>query len=389
MAGRVRRTIWALAVFLLASPSAQFAQDQPELIAFDYRFGGPGNDVGNAIIELAGGGYAAVGYTDAGDARGIDVLLVRLDVNGQVVWRQTYGDEGDDYGWDLFERDDGGFFIVGYTNSTPGGDEDVVLIRVDETGAFRWRRRFGAEQAERAWSLEPTPDGGMAIAAQTQSAGAGDWDTYLLRLTAGGDPMWSLVTGEAGPERILDAALAEDGGFLFVGTTATGPDAPRDLYFIRLDSLGKSLWERAYGGPGDDVAHGVVSAGDGGFLVTGYGNSFGAGSNDVYLLCLADDSVIEWRNEIGGPGDDRAMMSIRRAGGGFMTIGYTDAGRAWDVLLLETDESGERVSERTLAFPGPDRGVMIRPATDGGYILTGAFASPAGGTDFGVIKLRR
>ena len=182
---------------------------------------------------------------------------------------------------------------------------------------------------------------------------------------------------------------AEDGGFVFVGTTATGPDAPRDLYFIRLDSFGKGLWERVYGGPEDDVAHGVVSAGDGGFLVTGYGSSFGAGSNDVYLLYLADDGVIEWRNEIGGTRDDRAMMSIQRPEGGFMTIGHTDAGGEWDVLLLETDEFGERVSERILELAGPDRGVMIRSTTDGGYILTGAFASPAGSTEFGVIKLRR
>ena len=389
MARRLRRIALALAVLFLAFPSAPFAQERQEMIEFEQRFGGPGNDIGNAIIELTDGGYAAVGYTDAGDARGIDVLLVRLDVKGEVVWTQTYGDVGDDYGSDLVEMDDGGFFIIGYTNSTPGGDEDALVIRIDETGSFRWRRRFGREQAERAWGLEPTPDGGLAIAAQTRSAGAGDWDAYLLRLTAGGDPMWSLIVGEAGPERIVDAALAEDGGFVFVGTIATEPDAPRDLYFIRLDSFGKGVWERAYGGPEDDVAHGVVAVGDGGFLVTGYGRSFGAGGNDVYLVYLADDGVIEWRNEIGGPGDDRAMMSIQRPEGGFMTIGSTDAGGELDVLLLETNTSGERVSDRTLEFPGPDRGVMIRSTRNGGYIMTGAFASSAGGTDFGVIKLRR
>ncbi|HAK57173.1 MAG: hypothetical protein QF463_02810 [Vicinamibacterales bacterium] len=363
------------------------AQDLTDRVEFSHRVG-IGAAVGNSVIELSDGGFAAVGYVDTGGPNQIDVQVVRLDPSGTVVWEQSYGQTGDDYGWDLTENELGEIVVVGYTTSTEAGDEDVLLLGIGPMGTLRWRRRFGGDRNERAWSLERAPDGGMAIAGETQSVGDPDWDAYMLRLTQGGNQMWAQVLGADGVDRVFDVALAEDGGFVFVGTTTSELDSPRDLYFIRVDALGKPLWQRAFGGDADDVAHGVVSVGDGGFVVTGYGSSFGAGGNDAYLIYLADDGVIEWRNEIGGAGDDRAMMSVPTAEGGFLTIGSTDADGDWNLLLLETDARGDRVAERTLQTPGMDRGVRMLQASDGGYLLTGAFGGDERSSRFGILKVR-
>ena len=363
------------------------AQDLSESVEFSHRLGG-GNAVGNAVIELSSGGYAAVGYIPTGGPNQIDVYVVRLGASGEMLWSQTYGQSGDDYGWDLMENDTGELVVVGYTSSTEAGDEDVLLLGIAEDGSLRWRRRFGGDRNERAWRLARTPDGGVALAGETQSVGESDWDTYLLRLSRDGSQMWAQVLGADGVDRAFDVAVTDDGGFIVVGTTATADDAPRDLYFARVDSFGKSMWQRVYGGDGDDVAHGILSVGDGGYIVTGYGSSYGAGGNDVYLIYLADDGVVEWRREIGGRSDDRGMMTVPVAGGGFMTVGSTDAGGNWDIFLIATDEIGNPVAERTLRSPGPDRGVMIVPTADGGYLLTGALGTSDGSSQFGLLKVR-
>ena len=364
------------------------AQDFQDSITFEQRLGGSGLDVANAVIELEDGGYAVAGYTSAGAENGIDVYVVKLDSMGLVLWANAYGQSGNDYGWDLMENDFGEIVVVGYTTSTTTGDEDVLLLAIDPSGHLRWRRRFGGDRNERAWSLERVPDGGMVIAGQTQSVGKPDWDVYMLRLGPGGNQMWAQVFGADGVDRAFDVAVADDGGFVFVGTTTSELESPRDLYFIRVDSLGKPVWQRAYGGDSDDVARSIVSVGDGGFVVTGYGSSFGTGGNDAYLIYLADDGVIEWRTEVGHPGDDRAMMTVQRDGGGFLTIGSTDVDGDWNLLLIETDATGGRLSNRTLNAPGEDRGIGVLRTSDGGYLLVGAFGASSGASDFGILKLR-
>ena len=381
------RALVCATVFLASLAQSVTAQDLSDRIEFSHRFGG-GGAVGNAVIELSTGGHAAVGYTQTGGPNQIDVYVVRLGANGELLWAQSYGQSGDDYGWDLMENDTGELVVAGYTTSTEAGDEDVLLLGIAADGSLRWRRRFGGDRNERAWRMARTSDGGMALAGETQSVGENDWDTYLLRLARDGRQIWAQVLGANGVDRAVDLAITDDGGFIVVGTTATTDEAPRDLYFTRVDSFGTSVWQRVYGGDGDDVATGILSVGDGGYVVTGYGTSYGAGGNDVYLVYLADDGVVEWRSEIGGPSDDRAMMTVRGAGGGFTTVGYTDAGDDWDISLIATDDMGDLVSERTLQSPGPDRGVMIVPTADGGYLLTGALGTADGSSQFGLVKLR-
>ena len=384
---RVMRNLALGTGILLGLAAWSPAQDLSDSVEFSHRFGS-GDAVGNSVIELSSGGYAAVGYTPTGGPNQIDVYVVRLGANGEVLWSQTYGQSGDDYGWDLMENNMGELVVVGYTSSTEAGDEDVLLHGIAKDGSLRWRRRFGGDRNERAWRAARTPDGGMVLAGETQSVGECDWDTYLLRLSRDGSQMWAQVLGADGVDRAFDVAVTDDGGFIVVGTTATADDAPRDLYFARVDSFGKSMWQRVYGGDGDDVAHGILSVGDGGYIVTGYGSSYGAGGNDVYLIYLADDGVVEWRREIGGRSDDRGMMTVPGTNGGFMTVGSTDAGDDWNIFLIASDEMGDPVAEHTLRSPGPDRGVMIVPTADGGYLLTGALGTSDGSSQFGLLKVR-
>ncbi len=103
--------------FLPAGISAQTPLSvQRELII---RTSGLG--VGNAVIELRSGGFAVVGYADASGDTGTDVFFVRLDARGDTLWTRSYGGDAEDFGWDVVEAPDAGFFVVGFTTAPPAG----------------------------------------------------------------------------------------------------------------------------------------------------------------------------------------------------------------------------------------------------------------------------
>ncbi|NIM92189.1 MAG: hypothetical protein GTO18_00530 [Anaerolineales bacterium] len=103
-------------------------------ITFIRTQGGNRRDRGINLLQTNDGGYAIVGYTSSGDAIQEDVYLVRLSPQGEVLWSRTYGGERKDNGWDLLETEEGGFIVVGFTNSFGEGGGDMYIIKVNQEG---------------------------------------------------------------------------------------------------------------------------------------------------------------------------------------------------------------------------------------------------------------
>lgn len=332
-----------------------------------------GPAVGNAVIELRSGGFAVVGYGENRGVGHLDAWLIRLDPKGDTLWTRRYGGPGNDWAWDVREGEDGGFLVAGFTDGTEGGDKDAWLFRTDEAGELMWERRFGGQGEEEAWALERLEDGGVLLLAQTDSWGAGREDVYLVRTDSLGETVWTRVIGDAGEDRAFALVPTED-GFVAVGSSRLVRDSDFDILLLKVSDTGELLWKRRYGGPNNDIGHGVMTSGEWGVLVTGYGNSFGAAGNDVYLIQVGADGTPLWRQTHGGPDDDRAMMSTSKVTGGQLSIGYTHTNaRDWDVYVFATGEDGTFLWDWILNRPGPDRGVMIARTSDGAYIMTGTF----------------
>ncbi len=339
---------------------------------FTHLFGGPGTEVGNAVRELPGGGYIVVGYTSSFGAGSEDVYLIRTDPAGDTVWTRAIGGPGNDYGWDVRATGDGGYIVVGYTNSFGAGGDDVYVIRTDADGNARWTRTYGGPDDERAWAFHETPTGEFVIAAQTNSYGAGDWDLYLIRIEAGGDTIWTRTLGGPGIDRVFAAEPTSEGGSVFAGITSNGASGPLDATLIRIDSAGNVVWAHSYGGEGSDIGHGVAAAPDGGFLLVGYTDSFGAGGSDIYLVRTDAEGTALWTRTIGDAGDDRAMMAAPMTGGGFAIAGYASGGdQYWSARLTAVGDDGTALWSESFGSSGTDRGVMLQETADGAFIFTG------------------
>jgi hypothetical protein len=324
------------------------------------------------VRELPGGGYIVVGYTSSFGAGEEDVYLVRTDAAGDTLWTRAIGGPGADFGWDIRATGDGGYVVVGFTNSFGAGGDDVYVIRTDAEGTALWTRTYGGPDDERAWAFHETSDGGYVIAAQTASYGAGERDLYLIRIDAGGDTVWTRTLGGPGIDRVFATEPTSDGGSVFAGITSNGAAGPLDATLVRIDSAGAVVWAHSYGGEGSDIGHGVVLAPGGGFLLVGYSDSFGAGDSDIYLVRTDGAGAALWTRTVGDAGDDRAMMGAPMTGGGYAIAGYASGGAEyWSAKLTAVSDDGTALWSESFGSSGTDRGVMLQETADGAFIFTG------------------
>ncbi len=171
-------------------------------------------------MQLADDGFIVVGYKDSFGSGGTDVYLIRTDRIGNTVWTRTFGGPGDDFGWDVLPADDGGFIVTGFTNSEGAGGDDILLLRTNGEGELLWQRTFGGAAGERAWAMAPFGEG-FVIAGQTKSYGNGDWDIYLIHVSQDGDTLWTTTAGGKDVDRVFFVTTTEDGQAVFAGMSSS------------------------------------------------------------------------------------------------------------------------------------------------------------------------
>jgi hypothetical protein len=364
-------------------------------ITFTKTFGDRRRDRGINLLQTRDGGYAIVGYTGSLGAGQEDVYLVRIDSLGRVLWSNTYGGEGKDNGWAILETEDSGFLIAGFTNSFGAGEMDIYLVRTDAAGNMLWQRTYGGPKSEYGWAMARTTDGGFVLAGQTNSFGDGAEDGFLVKVNAQGEEIWRKTFGGPQEDRLFSIDQGADDGFILTGTTRSFGAANagnRDLYLVKTNDSGEEAWTQVLGENQDDVGHSVRQTSDGGYVVTGYTKSFGAGNYDTWLIKTDESGQSQWQKFYGGTRDDRTIYGEQTEDGGYVLVGYTKSFESigWDVFLVRTDSAGEVTWHKTFGGAAEDTGYTVRQASDSGFVLTGeTYSFGEGGGDMYVIKVNQ
>jgi hypothetical protein len=385
MMGKICFIILVLGAITLC-PLLLFSQ-APDTI-WTKNFGGAGDEQGWSVIETSDGGFAAVGFTESFGAGAEDVYLVKVDMDGNYQWHQTFGGATKDIGRALRETPDKGFIIVGLTNSYGSGNNDVYLIKTDSLGNQEWTRTIGGSSDDRGYDVQVTPDSGFVIAGLTFSYGPGNADVYVIKTNENGNITWQVAYGNSGPERGWWVKQASDGYIIAGNTESFGQGL--DVYLLKTNFDGDSVWAKVYGGGGSDRAHSVDVTYDGRFIATGYVGSFGVDATGIWLLKTYANGDTVWTQIFDGIDWDAGYTVRETSDRGYIIAGYTysyGSGGA-DFYFVRTDSMGSSLWTKTVGGSVDDRGLDVDITTDGGYISTGFSNSySSGGSDLYIVRL--
>jgi hypothetical protein len=255
----------------------------------------PGSDCedidwyGGPVQQTIDGGYILAGTRGSPPEK--DIFAVKTDALGTIIWHHIYGKEDcSEMPHSVIQSSDGGYVITGtvITPAQPAYENDIIVVKIDDDGDTVWTKTYGdSGTIELGGPIVQTPDGGYLI------AGLKEWDICLIRTDDFGNTIWTKTYENPDfNENVSSMELTSDSGYVLAGSIGSG--SLYDFYVLKVDSLGDSLWSREIGSDTDsEDAFGVRQASDGGYVVAGQVNYLASGENyDVYVVKIPPDSLM-------------------------------------------------------------------------------------------------
>lgn len=353
--------------------------------------GGAGNESGFSTEQTADGGYIITGYTTSMGAGGADVYLLKTDAVGTKLWQKTFGGSGDDYGSSVRPTADGGYIIAGFTGSPGLVPTDVLLIKTDAAGNLVWEKTFDWSGNDSAAGVRQTADGGYIVVGTCPGDAAEpnpEPDAFLLKTDAEGNFLWKKNFGNTQANYWVEGYAVEvtADGFILTGKAESLQGFA--LYLVKTDLSGNMLWEKTFDAPGGRQGNSVIPTVDG-FVIVGKSEVAVAGegsSADVYLLKTDFLGEMAWEKTFGTAGLDAGYEVRQTTDGGYILTGLSGA-RNGDAYLIKTNATGDAQWTKTFGGDGNDVGSSVRQTADGGLVIIGGTTSAgAGGSDVYFIK---
>lgn len=429
-----------LLLSLISFSSLLFAQ-YPS-IHWQKNLGGKNNDFAYAATPTSDGGYVIVGSTNNnkdGDvptskafsgAGGSDIWVVKLNNWGEIIWSKTFGGTKDDVATDVIETKDKSILVVATTLSTDGeaagngSRGGIILLNLRTDGSIIWRKVFASgyfageiafarADANSKPTIKQTADGGYILGASVTPINTSDF--WLSKLNSTGDIQWTKTFGSSQNDWMNEVIVCADGGFLMVGGTEASNNEISgagkgfiDIYVVKVDALGRLLWQKALGGTNLDIAFSAIETSDNGYIVVGETNSSNGdmtpnlGQKDGFLLKFANNGNLIWKVLTGGDDID-GLYTIRKTNDGkIFAMGSSSSvigkvkpkGPVGDMWLVNIENSGIITSHTMFGGADADIARGAFPTADGGFIVAGNSDSVdgnltdnKGSTDFWAVKV--
>lgn len=402
-------------------------------------YGGADVDIPHSIKFTIDGGTIVAGYTDSrgGDVSPQpnreywDLWVLKLDQCGNIQWERSFGGTGYESARDILQTSDGGYIVLGETNSTDGGviagyggTKDIWLLKLSAAGNLEWQKRYGGTGLDIGNHIAATTDGGFLIAASSSSndgdiRGNHSTGTYtdgvLMKINAGGVLQWSRCYGGTKNEELFDIEVINGTTFIAGFTNSIDGDIPPnqknyDVWLLAIDAGGNKVMSKIYGGSQNDVAYCMSKGANGSLTLAGYttstdGDVSGAkGSQDYWIINVDQRGRLNWQKVLGGTDAEYAKTIITDRDSSYIIGGvtYSDDGDVTGALgegdfwTIKLSPSGDMLWKRNWGGSDNDHlRFMVRNPVKNEYYLAGDsesgdgdFNNTQGDADFAVIKLK-
>jgi len=357
-------------------------------VYWEKTYGGSENEFAFSGQQTSDGGYILAGSTKSFGRGSSDFWLVKTDPSGNMQWNRTYGEEYDDLARSVQQTSDGGYILAGKIQPFYAGEADFWLVKTDSIGNIQWAKRYGGSNHDEAFSVQQTKDEGYVIAGITYSFGAGYADFWLVKTDAYGNMLWNKTYGGRGEDWASYVEQTADGGYILAGDCHPSfPEGYTDILLVKTDCNGNVQWSKTFGGAYDDTANCVRQTDDGGYIVVGtkhYSPTYS--DSDFWVIKVDSGGNTQWDKTYGRTGSEEKARFIQQTNdGGYIVAGesYTIGGDRW---LVKIDSAGDMLWNITLSRAGPDTDDVVQQTSDGGYVIIGS-SYVLSSYDFCLVKL--
>lgn len=276
-------------------------------IEWQKALGGSSVDEGFSIQPTSDGGYILCGVTYS--TNGVVTTptggwIVKLNNIGTIQWQRGIGS----YMNCIQQTADGGYIAAGDANGPLGGT-DYLIVKLDSSGATEWQKYYGGTSNDTAEEIQQTTDGGFIVVGTTDSSNTdvtqnnGSSDYWVLKLNNLGELQWQKALGGSNFDYGKSVQQTTDGGYIVCGYVVstdrlvTGNHGDADYWVVRLDNLGSVLWQKTLGGIGTDWGQSIQQSSDGGYIVAGTTGSWSGdvtiqyGDRDFWVVKLNPDNL--------------------------------------------------------------------------------------------------
>jgi len=331
--------------------------------------------------------YILIGVTETYGAGSRDAWLIKTDSNGDELWNKTWGRSSCDGTQSGEQTSDGGYILAGWGRWSPSWDTDFWLIKTDADGDEEWNKRYGSVGLDdTGYFVQQTSDNGYIFTGITKSYGAGDWDVWLVKTDGNGDEQWNNTFGGVLTDGGFVVRQTDDGGYIITGWVDSFGSGAHDVWLIKTDSNGDEMWNKTFGGTYKDSGHDVQQTSDGGYIIIGYTNSYGDYDRDFWLIKTDSSGNEDWNKTFEGADCYSGIefmghsggMSVRQITDGYILVGTTDASFGngpLSILMIQTDNLGNENWNKTFGGSSYDEGYWINETSDDGYIISGGTLS--------------
>lgn len=349
-----------------------------------------------------------------------DYWIIKVDNNGNKLWERRYGGTGDDGLLDAIETNDQGFVLAGGAYSGQNGDKtdpirgmsDYWIVKIDSSGNMLWNKGFGGIGMDMLPSIGLTNDGGFMLMGRSDSPVSGDKtaanhgsiDYWIIRTDSLGNKLWDKAYGASGFDAIFSSAVTRDGGCILGGRSSSPANGDKsedsfnggvDYWAIKIDSLGNKQWDRTFGGTATDDLLYTRQTYDNGYILAGTSISDMSGNKSSakrgYWLVKTDSAGNKlWDKAYGDEYFDGKLYGFSlTSDGGYLMSGSTTNGVGGDKTesnlgeyqgwIVKIDSLGNREWDKTIFSNGYNFTRACIEAENGCFIVGAGFSKGEGG----------
>ena len=335
-----------------------------------------------------------------------------------VDFVKTYGGTKNESGRSVTETSDGGYIVLGFTQSIDGDiittkttiQYDHWLLKFNENDELQWQKTYGGSKDEKAYKIIQTNDNGFAVIGYSKSddgdlnANQGFEDVWILKLDTAGNILWKTNTGFSGTDQGFNIIQTTDNGYFIGGildVTASGGlgnaksaarHAGGDYWGIKLDASGSIEWRKYFGGTNTDTCYDITETTDG-YLMIGSSDSDDVdinnnkGSYDFWVVKINKTGTLLWEKSFGGDEIDEARAITPTNDGNFLIIGdtrstnkdVTQNNGGADLWAIKITSDGDLTWQKNYGGASFDAGRSIHKTIDGGFLISGSSRSADNG----------